>query len=83
MTTPTTRYTSAALVSRPEDKMYYHKVCDMLATIIPRSLIFSPLFLMDMNHHTATQKATAKSSVGLVTLIEREGYGRRYWVTLV
>lgn len=34
--------------------------------------MFSPLFLMDMNHHTAMQKATANSSVGLVTL-EREG----------
>lgn len=33
--------------------------------------MFSPLFLMDMNHHTAAQKATANSSVGLVTL-ERE-----------
>ena len=39
--------------------------------------MFSPLFLMDMNHHTATQKATANSSVGLVTLDREVEGGKR------
>ena len=39
-----------------------------LCYTVPSSLMFSPLFLMDMNHHITTQNARANSSSGLVTL---------------
>ena len=109
MTTPTTKYTSVALVSLPgerergrggrEREKYKRRwvgvresqsdghECSFLFSS-PNSLIFSPLFLMDMNHHTTIQNASAKSRVGLVTLrkggrkrrkrenIERKGAGK-------
>ena len=43
---------------------------------LPSSFMFSPLFLMAISHHTATQNARANSRTGLVTLREeRRGGG--------
>ena len=44
-----------------------------MVCIIPNSLMFSPLFLMDMNHQMARQNATANRRVGLVTLHRGRG----------
>ena len=47
--------------------------CVLVDDWLPSSLMFSPLFLMAISHHTAIQNARANSRTGLVTLREERG----------
>ena len=52
--------------------------CVLVDDWLPSSLMFSPLFLMAISHHTATQNARANSRTGLVTLgVEAGDVGER------